>query len=253
MEFFARRVAFSCLFSIRGEEERYVFLVMLLMSLLAGSLIGLERQWRKKLAGVRTMVLVSIGSTIFVSLSTMVAADSSPTRIAAQVVSGIGFLAGGIILRDGFSVTGLNTAATLWCTAAVGAMIGATFVKEGFLAAVMIVLINIVIRFVSHSFDQFAEEYRPNEVGKENCFLIVTGRNSSEMILRTEIITQLDRYYLSFCHFQCRDLADNVAQLQVEIEPTATIDLAMKEIIADLSKNNNVLEIYQLSKEEISW
>lgn len=183
----------------------------------------------------------------------MMASDSSPSRIAAQVVSGIGFLAGGIILRDGFSVTGLNTAATLWCTAAVGAMIGASFVKEGFLAAVMIVLVNIVIRFVSQSFDQFAEEYRPNQAAKENCFLIVTGRNSAEMILRTEIITQLDRYYLSFCHFQCQDLADDITQLQVEIEPTATIELAMQEIIANLSKKKDVLEIHQLSKEEISW
>jgi putative Mg2+ transporter-C (MgtC) family protein len=101
------------LFLLIKRGENYIFLFMLTMSLLAGAVIGIERQWRKKLAGFRTMVLVSLGATIFVSLSSMVANDASPTRIAAQVVSGIGFLAGGIILRDGFSVTGLNTAATL--------------------------------------------------------------------------------------------------------------------------------------------
>ncbi len=224
------------------------------MSLLAGAVIGIERQWRKKLAGFRTMVLVSLGATIFVSLSSMVANDASPTRIAAQVVSGIGFLAGGIILRDGFSVTGLNTAATLWCTAAVGAMIGANFIKEGFLAAMVIMLVNIVIRFISKRFDQIAEVYRPEGLEKmENLFLIVTGASASEMTLRTEIITQLDRYYLSFCHFLCQDLAGDVVQLQVEIEPTSNIDLAMKEVIMHLSKNKEVLEIYQLSKEEESW
>ena len=69
-------------------------------------LLVLERQWRKKLAGVRTMVLAPLGSNDFVSLSSMVASDTSPTRIAAQVVSGIGFLAGGIILRDGLVVKG---------------------------------------------------------------------------------------------------------------------------------------------------
>ncbi len=227
---------------------------MLTMSLLAGAVIGIERQWRKKLAGFRTMVLVSLGATIFVSLSSMVANDASPTRIAAQVVSGIGFLAGGIILRDGFSVTGLNTAATLWCTAAVGAMIGANFIKEGFLAAMVIMLVNIVIRFISKRFDQIAEVYRPEGLEKmENLFLIVTGASASEMTLRTEIITQLDRYYLSFCHFLCQDLAGDVVQLQVEIEPTSNIDLAMKEVIMHLSKNKEVLEIYQLSKEEESW
>ncbi|OTN90056.1 hypothetical protein A5819_002555 [Enterococcus sp. 7E2_DIV0204] len=227
---------------------------MLSMSLLAGSLIGIERQWRKKLAGVRTMSLVSLGAMLFVSISTMITTDTSPTRIAAQVVSGIGFLAGGIILRDGFSVTGLNTAATLWCTAAVGAMIGAGFIKEGFLAAIVIMLVNSVIRFASQRFDQMTESYRPEEqVKMKNSFLIVTGKSTAELALRTEMMTQLDRYYLSFCHFLCLDLAGNNVQLQVEIEPNSNRELAMKEIITQLSKNKEVLEVYQLSKEEESW
>lgn len=224
------------------------------MSVLAGGLIGIERQWRKKLAGVRTMVLVSLGATIFVSLSSAFTTDTSPTRIAAQVVSGIGFLAGGIILRDGFSVTGLNTAATLWCTAAVGVMIGAGSIKEGFLAAFVITFVNIAIRFVSHWFDQIADVYRPDTIDKlQNSFLIITGKSSSEVALRTETISQLDRYYLSFCHFVCQDLAEGTVQLQVELEHASNMDLAMKEIIAHLSKNDDVLEVYQLTKEEETW
>ncbi|MGX6971503.1 MgtC/SapB family protein [Vagococcus bubulae] len=227
---------------------------MLVMSLISGGLIGIERQWRKKIAGVRTMVLVSLGATIFVSISSMVSIDTSPTRIAAQVVSGIGFLAGGVILRDGFSVTGLNTAATLWCTAAVGAMIGAGFVKEGFLSAIIIMLVNIVIRFASHQLDQIADVYRPEcDEELENSFLIVTSKNTSEVALRTEIIYQLDKYYLSFCHFLCQDLAGGMVQLQVEIEPSSNSELAIKEIITHLSKNQDVVEIYQLSKGELSW
>ena len=224
------------------------------MSMLAGGLIGIERQWRKKLAGVRTMILVSLGATIFVSLSSMFVSDTSPTRIAAQVVSGIGFLAGGIILRDGFSVTGLNTAATLWCTAAVGAMIGAGFIKEGFIAALMIMLVNIIIRFISQRFDKLAEVYRPESGDNfSNSFLIIIGKSSSEVTLRTEIINQLDRYYLSFCHFICQDISKNRIQLQIEIEPSANFDLAVKEIITYLSKNKEVLEVYQLTEEEETW
>ncbi|WP_321382618.1 MgtC/SapB family protein [uncultured Enterococcus sp.] len=227
---------------------------MMLTSIIAGALIGIERQWRKKIAGVRTMVLVSLGATTFVSISFMIEFDGSPTRIAAQVVSGIGFLAGGIIIRDGFNVTGLNTAATLWCTAAIGAMIGASFIKEGLLAAVVITLVNIVIRFVSYRFDQLAEVYQPKELKRmENLFLIVTCQNISEVVMRTNIITQLDRYYLSFSHFLCQDLANDRVQLQVEIEPSTNSELAMKEIIADLSKNKEVLEIYQLAKGEERW
>ena len=224
------------------------------MSVLAGGVIGVERQWRKKLAGVRTMVLVSLGATIFVSLSSMIATDTSPTRIAAQVVSGIGFLAGGIILRDGFSVTGLNTAATLWCTAAVGVMIGTGFIKEGFVAALTVMLVNIVIRFISQRFDKLAEVYRPINVDNfSNSFLIIIGKSSSEVILRTEIISQLDRYYLSFCHFICQDISMNSVRLQVEIEQSLNSDLAIKEIITYLSKNKEVLEVYQLIEEEETW
>lgn len=232
----------------------YVFLGMLFMSMLAGGLIGIERQWRKKLAGVRTMILVSLGATIFVSLSSMFESDTSPTRIAAQVVSGIGFLAGGIILRDGFSVTGLNTAATLWCTAAVGSMIGAGFIKEGVIAALIIMMVNIVVRFISQRFDRIAEVYRPENSDKfSNSFLIIIGKSSSEVILRTEIINQLDRYYLSFCHFVCQDISRNRIQFQIEIEPSSNFDLAIKEIITYFSKNKEVLEVYQLTEEGEPW
>ncbi|GAA3007084.1 MgtC/SapB family protein [Microbacterium aurantiacum] len=92
-----------------------------------GSLIGLERQWRQRTTGMRTHALVALGAASFVLLSTATDGDASPTRIAAQVVSGIGFLGAGIIFREGANVRGLNTAATLWCSAAVGVLCGAGF------------------------------------------------------------------------------------------------------------------------------
>ena len=234
-------------------EWYHEFLLMLLMSVFAGGIIGVERQWRKKLAGVRTMVLVSLGSTIFVSLSAMVETDTSPTRIASQVVSGIGFLAGSIILRNGFNVTGLNTAATLWCTAAVGVLIGAGFITEGFLAAIIITLVNIVIRFFSQRFDKIAAIYSSEKkVEGSNSYLIIHIKETSEVAVRTEVINQLDRYYLYFCSFVCQDLVDNTIQLQIEIEWASNYDMAIKEIIMNLSQNKNILEIYQLSEDEWS-
>ncbi|MGY3779449.1 MgtC/SapB family protein [Isobaculum melis] len=225
-----------------------------MISLFAGSLIGLERQWRQKIAGVRTMTLVSLGATMFVSLSTLIVDDSSPTRIAAQVVSGIGFLAGGVILRDGFSVTGLNTAATLWCTAAVGSMIGAGFILEGLLAALLIALTNIVIRFFSRKVDVIVADYQQETTEfMKSIVLTVTGLRTTEVLLRTEMMQQLDRYYLTFASFVCRDLAEGKVQLQVEIEPALNIELAVQEIVANLSKKVEVLEIYQLVGEESSW
>lgn len=75
-----------------------------------GTVIGLERQWRQRAAGLRTNVLVALGSALFVLLGSMIPGESSPTRVAAQIVSGIGFLGGGVILREGVNVRGLNTA-----------------------------------------------------------------------------------------------------------------------------------------------
>jgi putative Mg2+ transporter-C (MgtC) family protein len=86
-----------------------------------GALIGAERQWRTRMAGLRTNALVAAGATLFVLYSDIDGSANS-TQVAAYVVSGIGFLGGGVILRDGFHVRGLNTAATLWCSAAVGVL-----------------------------------------------------------------------------------------------------------------------------------
>ena len=99
------------------------------VALALGSVIGFERQWHQKMAGLWTNALVALGSCGFVVFSSMVG-EGDPTRVAAQVVTGIGFLGAGIILREGINVHGLNTAATLWCSAMVG-----TFARRRFLGA----------------------------------------------------------------------------------------------------------------------
>jgi len=99
--------------------------IRLATALLVGVVIGVERQWRQRMAGLRTNALVSIGAAGFVVFSTTVSGDNRPTRVAAQIVSGIGFLGAGVILREGINIRGLNTAATLWCSAMVGTFAGA--------------------------------------------------------------------------------------------------------------------------------
>lgn len=111
-----------------------------------GALIGSERQVRQRMAGLRTNALVALGSAAFVIFSTLFPTEVSPTRVAAQVVSGIGFLGAGIIFRDGFNVHGLNTAATLWCSAAVGLMAGAGFWPHALLLTGFVVFVNLGLR-----------------------------------------------------------------------------------------------------------
>ena len=107
-------------------SQVFAITLRILLSIGLGALIGLERQLRARSAGIRTNALVSLGSCLFttVGVYTLAAGTGDPTRVAAQVASGIGFLGAGVILKQGVSVSGLNTAATLWASAAVGTLCG---------------------------------------------------------------------------------------------------------------------------------
>lgn len=118
----------------------------LIMAVLLGGAIGFERQWRQRLAGLRTNTLVSLGAAIFVVFEGQFFTDSSPTRVAAQVVTGIGFLGAGVIWKEGVNVRGLNTAATLWCSGAVGLLAGSGHWSRAIVAAGLVAGVNLVLR-----------------------------------------------------------------------------------------------------------
>lgn len=128
--------------------EHLWFLGRISICFILGVVIGLERQYRRKIAGIRTITLVSLGAFLFVSISQMTS-PNDVTRVAAQVVSGIGFLGAGVILRDGSNIRGLNTAATLWCSAAVGTLTALGLVIEAVIGVAYILLSNLFLRFVS--------------------------------------------------------------------------------------------------------
>src|SRR5947209_4182229 len=118
----------------------------LLVALILGSIIGAERQWRRRQAGLRTIVLVCVGSAIFTIVSAQGfggSAQQNPSRIAAQIVSGIGFLGAGLILRQGSQVQGLNSAATIWVAAGVGMAAGAELYALAVASMLFILLVQI--------------------------------------------------------------------------------------------------------------
>ena len=121
------------------------FIIRLLSAVFLGFIIGLERQYRQTLAGIRTNVLVCIGACLFVMYASIIGSTDS-SRIAGQVVTGVGFLGGGVILREGFNVRGLNTAATLWCTASVGVLCSTGNILFATTAALIIVFANVILR-----------------------------------------------------------------------------------------------------------
>lgn len=122
------------------------FVLRLAAGLGCGVLIGLERQWRQGMAGLRTNTLVATGACVFVLLQAALTGTNSPDRVIAKVVSGVGFLGAGLIIRDGLNVRGVNTAATIWCSAAVGSLAGAGFYADALTAALTVAAANIVLR-----------------------------------------------------------------------------------------------------------
>ncbi len=119
------------------------FAIRLLVATIAGLLIGFERGWHHKSAGLRTNTLVAIGSALFVVLSIKITqTDGDVTRIIAQVVTGIGFLGAGIIFKEGINIRGLTTAATVWCSSAIGCLAAAGYYLETFIGTILILIIN---------------------------------------------------------------------------------------------------------------
>jgi len=155
---------------------------------LLGGLVGSERQMRQRMAGLRTNALVALGAAGFVTFAALFPDDINPTRVAAQVVSGIGFLGAGIIFRDGFNVHGLNTAATLWCSAAVRMMASAGHQSYAAVLTALIVFINLALRPLVRLFDKVTRS-RPD---KERLFQMrLRCARSDEREMRAFLVRNL--------------------------------------------------------------
>jgi putative Mg2+ transporter-C (MgtC) family protein len=137
--------------------ESVTFTLNIVVALILGVAIGLERQVRQHPAGLRTNSLICVGAALFVSVSRMAEHDSAPTRVAAQVVSGIGFLGAGVILREGLNVRGLATAATMWCSAAVGTLAGLGFLVQATIGSVAVLFIHLALRPVARRIEATAK------------------------------------------------------------------------------------------------
>lgn len=121
----------------------------LALALLLGGAIGFERRWHGHAAGPHSNALVAFGAALFVLIGRDLSGDST-ARIAAQVATGIGFLSGGVILRHGMSVRGLNTAATIWCVAALGCFVGLHYVWLPVAGTALLLAANLFFHILEH-------------------------------------------------------------------------------------------------------
>lgn len=218
------------------------FLGRVLLSLLLGAVIGIERQLHQRTAGLRTNALVAIGAALFVLMSGLVPGQSQESsRIAAQVVSGIGFLGAGVIMREGLSVHGLNTAATLWCAAAVGVLCGMGLTIEAAFGTTVVVVANILLRNIAIWVNRLPAVH----IEVEHTYrLRLVCAEPDEVRLRSLLLTLVSAVPLELEAIESRSLASNHGRLEVfaDLSARPVQQPELERIIARLSQEPGVTE-----------
>ncbi|WP_039813602.1 MgtC/SapB family protein [Nocardia otitidiscaviarum] len=217
-------------------------LIRLLAGVSLGAVIGFERQYRARMAGLRTNALVAAGATLFVLLSAhgFSGGTADPTRVAAQIVSGIGFLGAGVILRDGFTVRGLNTAATLWCSAAIGALAGAGMLPTALAGTVVVVVVNTALRAAGRRVDR-----RP-EAGDEQhtrySFIACTD-DAHEAHTRALLVQSLTRTDFQLVSVASSDIGSGKVEVRAELVSDRRDDRQMESAVSRLSLEPHVTSV----------
>jgi putative Mg2+ transporter-C (MgtC) family protein len=214
-------------------QELGPFCLNVLVALALGVAIGVERQWRQHPAGLRTNALVALGAALFVSMSILMDDKNSPTRIVSYVVSGLGFLGGGVILREGLTVRGINTAATVWCTGAVGSLAGGGFPLHAVVGTCGILLVNSALRPVARRI----EARRLAAVDVETYYhLRVTSRGGEEAAIRNVLLRHVpDDPNMSLQSLATEEPEPGHFTVIASIYATQRNDRAMEDIVKRIS------------------
>jgi putative Mg2+ transporter-C (MgtC) family protein len=203
-------------------------------AMLMGVVLGLERQYRGHPAGLRTNALVCVGAAMFVSLTRLLDDASAPTRMASYIVSGIGFLGGGVIIREGLNVRGMNTAATLWCCAAVGTLAGSGFALYALVGTLIILVVHIGLRPLA----QWIDEKRKIAPGVECLYrLRVVCGERDQAVIRTILMRHVNskpKMVIQGIATQDTDQPDRVA-IAVDVYATERNDRMMEELVERLN------------------
>ena len=200
------------------------FLIRITVCFILGIIIGIERQYRRKTAGIRTITLVSLGAFLFVSISNLSNVQDT-TRIAAQVVSGIGFLGAGVILRDGTNIRGLNTAATLWCSAAIGALTASGLLVEAIIGVIYILMANLFLRFISRKLLR-----KTIHTKLTNYNIIIKCSEEKEKTIKNTLIQRLKINRITLTSFSSKKI-DNQIELEIQVEIESAFIEDIKTII----------------------
>lgn len=207
--------------------------INLCTALLLGGAIGVERQWRQRLAGLRTNTLVALGAASFVVFAASFEDEVSPTRVAAQIVSGIGFLGAGVIFKEGFNVRGLNTAATLWCSASVGMLAGAGRLELAALVAGLVVFVNLALRPLVARINR--QPMEQSEVPRDYRVTLIV-KPDKEARMRALLLRGLAASGLHLNALDSQDIdAGHRVEISADVSADSNGDAALEAIVGRLS------------------
>lgn len=210
------------------------FSIRLFAALLLGAIVGLERQWRQRMAGTRTNALVAAGASAFVMAGSLIVSDpTGQGRIASYVVSGVGFLGAGVIFKDGSNVRGLNTAATIWCSAATGVLAGLGSLHFSLLLVIAVLLANTALRPLAYKLHPVIPEEAPVETTYE---LNLTCRAADEAHLRTLLLATITQAPVSLRTIHSEDIeGSDRNRIRAEVITVGRKNEIVEQIVTRLS------------------
>lgn len=214
------------------------------VALCCGAAIGLERQWRSRTAGVRTNALVSLGAALFVVMGafSFQGPDADPTRVAAQVVSGIGFLGAGVIMKQGASISGLNTAATLWASAAVGALAGGGLLAIAAGGTAIVMLANTLLRPLARLLDRRTRRAGREPQAAEYLFQVGCPAEA-EVPVRTLVFDAVNSSAFTVRSIAAADRPDGGVTITALLHSEERDDRRMEAAIAEVIRAESVTAV----------
>ncbi|MGO9380298.1 MAG: MgtC/SapB family protein [Dissulfurispiraceae bacterium] len=211
----------------------YQFIINNFVALLSGAVIGIERQWRQRTAGLRTNSLVALGASLFVSLSSLVTQTNDHTRMAAQVITGIGFLGAGLMLKEGMNVRGLNTAATLWSAGAIGTLAGSGFLPHAVIGAGLVIATHLVFRPIAKAINRQPVQ----DISDERLYILrIVCRSNDEQNIRTLFVHEIVKESLLLQAIESEDLqGTDKVEVKAFILANGRQDTLMEKVVGLLS------------------
>lgn len=207
-------------------------LISLTVAFVLSTLIGAERQYRLRTAGLRTNVLVAVSAAAFVDIGMHLTGADGAVRIIAYVVSGIGFLGAGVIMKEGMNVRGLNTAATLWGSAAVGACAGADLIAQAAVLTIFVLAGNTLLRPLVNAINRRPLDERASEATYE---VLLTVDAATLSNLRETLVAKLEAAQYPVSDVRVVNRADDIAEIIATLVSTAVEAKELDSVTTDLA------------------